>query len=180
MTPQGAGPDIVQEDVEAIVALVARFEHARQNALPDAFLELFRRDALCSTPYGTALSGIDEIGDFARRVLPETAVQPLTSAVEMEYIHFLRPDVAAVMIRHRPVTRDGEPLDALLHRGRDGRKRSRCRKPSEVACRWASPVAAHPGAAPGADLHVMTRTDGRWLTAVAQDTTAPEVDPSIG
>lgn len=37
-------------------------------------------------------------------------------------------------------------------------------------------VAAHPGVAPGTAVHVMTKTDGRWLIAVGQHTTAVETD----
>ncbi|MCT9088934.1 NAD-dependent epimerase [Streptomyces sp. ASQP_92] len=174
MKPQVAGVSAAQEDVDAIVALVAEFEYAQQNALPDAFVGLFRHDAFWSIPYGTALTGIDEIGVFARRVLPGTVGQQLTSSFETEYIQFIRPDVAVVRVRHRPVTRDGELLDNLLSRHREGKGRRGCRESSEAGRRWASLVAACPGVAPGTALHLMTKTDGRWLVAFAQSTVPVE------
>ncbi|MEU6865321.1 SgcJ/EcaC family oxidoreductase [Streptomyces sp. NPDC046876] len=182
MKPHVTGVTAAQEDVDAIVALVARLEHAQQNALPDAFVELFRHDALCSVPYGTALTGIEEIADYTRRVLPGTVGQALTSTFETEYIQFIRPDVAAVRIRHRPVTRDGELLDDLLRRHREGSvTRGGCRKSTEAGRRWASLVASQPGVEPGAAVHVLTKTDGRWLIAVAQNPTAVEADlPASG
>ncbi|MFD3531921.1 SgcJ/EcaC family oxidoreductase [Streptomyces sp. NPDC058664] len=176
MKPLAAGVTVPDVDVDAIVTLVAEVEHAQRNALPDALVELFRHDALWSVPYGTPLIGIDEIGVFTRRFLPGTAEQPLTSAYTIEHIQFVRPDVAVVEIRQRPVTRDGELLDDLLRRNDHGGPRSGCRRPSEAVRRWASLVAGHPGFPPDTALYVLTKTDGRWRIAVAQNTPAIEAD----
>ncbi|MBB4980886.1 MULTISPECIES: SgcJ/EcaC family oxidoreductase [Streptomyces] len=176
MKPRLAGVDVPPEDVDAIVALVAEVEHAQQNALPDAFVELFRPDALWSVPYKAPVTGIEEIGAFFRRMLPDTAGQPLTSTYETEYIHFLRPDVAAVKIRQRPVTRDGELLDDLLRRPGASGPSSGCRGSSADVRLWASLVTTLPAVAPDTSLYVLTKSDGRWLISVAQDTTAIESD----
>ncbi|MCZ0978639.1 SgcJ/EcaC family oxidoreductase [Streptomyces diastatochromogenes] len=176
MKPRLAGVDMPPEDVDAIVALVAEVERAQQNALPDAFVELFRPDALWSLPYGTPVTGIEEIGAFCRQVLPATADRPLTSTYETEYIHFLRPDVAAVKIRQRPVTRDGKLLDDLLRRPDTPGSASGCRGSSANVRRWASLVATLPPAAADTSLYVLTKSEGRWRISVAQDTTAIEPD----
>ncbi|MFI8934001.1 SgcJ/EcaC family oxidoreductase [Streptomyces sp. NPDC053474] len=176
MKPQVTGVAVSAQDVAAIVTLVAEVEHAQQNALPDAYLELFRHDALWSAPYSSPLTGLDEIAAFARRMLPGTAGQPLTWAYEVESVQFIRSDIAAVKIRQRPVTRDGERLDDLLRRPVDGSPRTGCRGPSEAVRRWAALVTAHPGEAPDTALYVMAKTDGRWRIAVAQNTTAIEAD----
>lgn len=39
MKPHVAGVAVAQEDVDAIVALVARLEHAQQSAQPDAYVQ---------------------------------------------------------------------------------------------------------------------------------------------
>jgi uncharacterized protein (TIGR02246 family) len=109
--PLVAGVAVPSDDVDAIVALVAGVEHAQQDALPDAFLAAFRPDAIWTTAHGRRLTGLEAISAFTHQVLPGAADQPVTATYEAEYILFIRADVAAVRIRQRPVTRDGQPLD---------------------------------------------------------------------
>lgn len=105
----GTTPD-QEADVEAIVALVARVEHAQQNELPDAFMaEFSRRDPVWTTAHGMRLSGWDTISEFTHKVLPG-AMQESTATYEVVRILFVRPDVAAVNVHQRPVTLDGRPV----------------------------------------------------------------------
>ncbi|MGW1678453.1 SgcJ/EcaC family oxidoreductase [Saccharopolyspora sp. NPDC002376] len=154
MTVQVAGVEVPQEDVDAIVALVSGVEHAQQNALPDAFMSAFRQDAMWTTAHGKRLTGFDEISAFTHKVLPATIEMPVTATYEASYILFIRPDIAAVKIRQRPVTRDGQPLDEVF-RGHDD--------PSAL-------VVEQPDAVPGTPLYVLAKDDGEWRVAAAQNT----------
>ncbi|WP_329191726.1 MULTISPECIES: SgcJ/EcaC family oxidoreductase [unclassified Streptomyces] len=78
MKPPVAGVTISQEEVRAVVSLVAQVEHAQRNGLPDAFAELFRQDAFWTMPYGDPLTGLEEISAFAHRALPSASRQPVT------------------------------------------------------------------------------------------------------
>jgi uncharacterized protein (TIGR02246 family) len=98
-----------QGEIEAIKHVVATLEHAQQNELPDEFVGLFRQDAIWTTAHGKRLVGRDEISSFTHRVLPG-AMKDSTAAYEVEHVLFIRPDVAAVKVRQRPVTLDGEPI----------------------------------------------------------------------
>lgn len=74
-TPAAPAPTVIgvpapQDDVDAIVAFVAGVQHAQQNALPDAFLDGFREDAIWTTAHGKRLTGLPEISAFTRTVLP--------------------------------------------------------------------------------------------------------------
>lgn len=176
MKPRVVGAGALPEDVDAIVRLVAEVEHALQNALPDEFAGLFRPDALWSVPHGAPLTGSEQIGAFSRRVLPATAGRPLTSAYETEYIQFIRPDVAAVKVRQRTVTRDGKPLDDLLRRPAGTDRGNGCHGSSAAVRRWASLMATLPGVPPDTSLFVLAKSEGRWRIAVAQDSTPVEPD----
>ncbi|MYX93458.1 hypothetical protein GT045_01130 [Streptomyces sp. SID486] len=55
-----------QEEVRAIVTLVAQVEHAQRNGLPDALTEQFRPDAFWTMPYGDPLTGLEEISALAQ------------------------------------------------------------------------------------------------------------------
>ncbi|GAA2775154.1 hypothetical protein GCM10010521_62070 [Streptomyces rameus] len=171
MEPLVAGATGSQEEVRAVVTLVAQVEHAQRNGLPDAFTELFRQDAFWTMPYGDPLTGLEEISAFAHRALPGTARQPLTVTYEAESIVFIRPDLAVIKIRQRPITRDGRRLHEVLHAHGDPARRRSCGRPGAAERRWASAVAAHPEAAPGTLLYVLAKDDGRWRIAVAQNTT---------
>ncbi|MDT0343569.1 SgcJ/EcaC family oxidoreductase [Streptomyces litchfieldiae] len=98
-----------QTDIEAITQVVATLEHAQQNELPDEFVGLFRADAIWTTGHGRRLFGREEISAFTHRVLPG-AMKDSTATYEVEYVLFIRPDVAAVKARARYWTHDGEPV----------------------------------------------------------------------
>ncbi|MFF8288239.1 SgcJ/EcaC family oxidoreductase [Streptomyces sp. NPDC016309] len=159
MSPRTSGVAVPQDDVEAIVAFVAGVQDAQQKALPDAFLSGFRQDAIWTTAHGKRLTGLGEIDAFTRAVLPRTAGQDLTATYEVEHILFVRPDVAAVKVRQRPVTRDGERLDEVFRGQADP----------------ASLVDSHPDAVPGSPLYVLAKDDGVWRVAAAQNTKV--IDP---
>ncbi|MYX15308.1 SgcJ/EcaC family oxidoreductase [Streptomyces sp. SID8374] len=159
-TPTVLGVPAQQEDVDAIVAFVAAVQDAQQSADPEAFLSGFREDAIWTTAHGKRLTGLPEIGAFTRKVLPPQADSPVVATYTVDLILFIRPDVAAVKIRQRPVTRDGgEYLDEIFHGQED---------PSEL-------VAAHPESVPGTPTYVLAKDDGVWRIAAAQNTSV--IDP---
>ncbi|MFI6094512.1 SgcJ/EcaC family oxidoreductase [Lentzea sp. NPDC051213] len=92
-----------------IEKLVATVQHSQQNELPEEFISLFREDAIWTTAHGKRLTGRDEIASFTRQVLPG-AMKEATASYEVAHILFIRPDVAAVKIRQRPVRLDGTPI----------------------------------------------------------------------
>jgi uncharacterized protein (TIGR02246 family) len=57
-------------ELAAILDTVARLEHAQQRENVDAFLQLFRHDAVWVTAHGRRLIGRGEIGVFTKQVLP--------------------------------------------------------------------------------------------------------------
>ena len=97
-------------EIEAIKQVVGELEHAQQNELPGEFVGLFRQDAIWTTGGGKRLIGRDEISAFTHQVLPG-AMQDSMATYEVEHVLFIRPDVAAVKVRQRPVTLDGEPIE---------------------------------------------------------------------
>jgi uncharacterized protein (TIGR02246 family) len=97
-------------EIEAIMQVVAVLEHAQQNELPDEFVGLFRPDAIWTTGGGRRLTGRDEISAFTHRVLPG-AMKDSTATYEVVHVLFIRPDVAAVKVRQRPVTLDRQPIE---------------------------------------------------------------------
>jgi uncharacterized protein (TIGR02246 family) len=96
-------------EISAIERVISTLEHAQQNELVDEFVSLFRADAIWTTAHGRRLFGRDEIATFTRRVLPG-AMRDSTATYAVEHVLFIRPDVAAVKVRQRPVTLDGTPL----------------------------------------------------------------------
>jgi uncharacterized protein (TIGR02246 family) len=90
--------------------LVATVQHAQQNELPEEFIDLFREDAIWTTAHGKRLFGRDEIASFTRQVLPGAGEEALAT-YEVSHVVYIRPDVAAVKIRQRRVSADGEYLD---------------------------------------------------------------------
>ena len=90
-------------EIEAIKRVVSVLEHAQQNELPDEFVGLFRQDAIWTTGGGKRLIGRDEISAFTHQVLPG-AMKDSTATYEVTHVLFVRPDVAAVKVRQRPVT----------------------------------------------------------------------------
>ncbi len=97
------------QDTAEIEKLVATVQHAQQNELAEEFINLFREDAIWTTAHGKRLTGRDEIGSFTRHVLPG-ATKESTATYEVVHVVFIRPDVAAVKIRQRPVKPDGTPI----------------------------------------------------------------------
>lgn len=97
-------------DTAGIEQLVATVQHAQQNELPEEFISLFREDAIWTTAHGKRLSGRDEIASFTRQVLPGAGKEALAT-YEVSHVLFIRPDVAAVKIRQRRVSPEGEYLD---------------------------------------------------------------------
>ena len=95
-------------DIAEIEKLVATVQHAQQNELAEEFIDQFREDAIWTTAHGKRLTGRDEIATFTRQVLPG-ATKLGTATYEVVHVVFIRPDVAAVKIRQRPIKPDGTP-----------------------------------------------------------------------
>ncbi|MET9290739.1 SgcJ/EcaC family oxidoreductase [Streptomyces sp. NPDC003077] len=96
-------------ETAAIKELVAVLEHSQQNELCDEFVGLFRADAIWTTGHGKRLIGRDAISAFTRQVLPG-AMKGSTATYEVVHVLFIRPDVAAVKVRQRYLTLDGEQI----------------------------------------------------------------------
>ena len=96
-------------DIEAITDVVATLEHSQQHELPDEFVGLFRHDAIWTTGGGKLLIGRDDISAFTHQVLPG-AMTDMAATYEVVHVLFIRPDVAAVKVRQRYLTLDGEQI----------------------------------------------------------------------
>ncbi|MFB8209418.1 MULTISPECIES: SgcJ/EcaC family oxidoreductase [unclassified Streptomyces] len=110
-------------DLEAIREVVATVERSQQRKDPDAFLALFRPDAVWTTAHGKVLIGLDAISAFTRTVLPAADWSGQVT-YEVAHVLFIRPDVAAVKIRQRYLAPDEESEGAPLYvmsRDDDGR-----------------------------------------------------------
>ncbi|RDL50224.1 hypothetical protein BLJAPNOD_01344 [Ensifer sp. M14] len=94
---------------EHIRQLIADVERAQNERSPEDFLRHFMPDAVWVTAFGRRLTGRDEISAFTRKVLTP-ALGNQYARYEAEHITFLRPDVAAVNVRQRPVFDDGSPI----------------------------------------------------------------------
>lgn len=94
---------------EGIRQLIADVEKAQNERSPEDFLRHFMPDAVWVTAFGRRLTGRDEIATFTRKVLTP-ALGNQYARYEAEHISFLRPDVAAVNVRQRPVLDDGSPI----------------------------------------------------------------------
>lgn len=97
----------VEAELDAIRKVVATIEHSQQNELVEEFVGLFREDAIWTTGGGKRLFGRDAIAEFTAKVLPG-AMRDGTATYEIEHVLFIRPDVAAVKVRQRYLTNDGE------------------------------------------------------------------------
>jgi uncharacterized protein (TIGR02246 family) len=86
-----------QEDVDAILDLVAKVEQAQRTEEVDGFIALFRKDALWVTGHGKRLYGRDTIEEFTRRVLPG-ATKGATATYVPDHLLFVRPDIAVVNV----------------------------------------------------------------------------------
>jgi uncharacterized protein (TIGR02246 family) len=101
--------DTDRTDIASITDVVATLEHSQQHELPDEFVGLFREDAIWTTGGGKLLIGRVEISDFTHQVLPG-AMTDTTATYEVVHVLFIRPDVAAVKVRQRYLTLDGEQI----------------------------------------------------------------------
>ncbi|MGY3515978.1 SgcJ/EcaC family oxidoreductase [Micromonospora sp. PTRAS2] len=99
-------------EIAAIEDVVATVEHAQRNELVEEFVSLFREDAIWTTAAGKLLVGRDAIAAFTRQVLPG-AMKDLVPSYEVVHVLFIRADVAAVKVRQRYSSREGEPRTDL-------------------------------------------------------------------
>jgi uncharacterized protein (TIGR02246 family) len=97
------------EDLAAILRFVKAVETAQWQRDAEAFLGMFRPDAVWTNPLGRRLTGLDEIAPFTRQGLAATPADAFQS-YEVEHVQFLGDDVAAVNVRARPVHADGSPI----------------------------------------------------------------------
>jgi uncharacterized protein (TIGR02246 family) len=102
-------PTIVTEAEEAVEAVVAELERAQQQEDVDAFVGLFRHDAVWTTAAGMRLVGREGIASFTAEVLPG-AMRESTARYDVEHVVLVRPDVAVVQVRQHPITHAGEPV----------------------------------------------------------------------
>ena len=93
------------------------------NRDADAFLSLFRADAVWTNPFGRRLTGLDEIAAFTRQSLAATPSDGFVT-YELEHLQFLGDNVAVGNVRTRAVTAnrvlipgesDGVKLYVLVH-----------------------------------------------------------------
>jgi uncharacterized protein (TIGR02246 family) len=98
--------DVDRDEIEAVVAALQR---AQQQEDVEAFVALFHPDAVWVTAMGRRLIGRDAIAAFTAQVLPG-AMQESTAVYEIEHVVTVRPDVAVVAVRQRPVTLAGAPV----------------------------------------------------------------------
>ncbi|MEV0092032.1 SgcJ/EcaC family oxidoreductase [Streptomyces sp. NPDC050738] len=130
--------------IEAIREVVATVQHTQRNELVDEFIALFRPDAIWTTASGKVLIGREEIAAFTRKVLPG-AMRELSVSYEVVHVLFLRPDVAAVKVRQRYLTLDGEPVE-----GENAGEGSPLYVMTEEAGRWMLAANQNTGVAAGA------------------------------
>ncbi|WP_370618013.1 SgcJ/EcaC family oxidoreductase [Mumia sp. Pv 4-285] len=107
MTSTATDPQTRTRDIEAVTAVVADLERAQNTENVDAFVALFREDAIWTTGGGRLLVGRDAIAAFTRTVLPGAMTETVGS-YEVVHVLFLRPDVAAVKVRQSVERRDGK------------------------------------------------------------------------
>lgn len=101
-----------ESEIPAITQVVATVEQAQRYERVDEFVALFREDAIWTTGAGKLLVGRDAIADFTRRVLPG-AMKDLIPSYEVVHVLFIRPDVAAVKVRQRYFSPEGELVTEL-------------------------------------------------------------------
>lgn len=104
-------------DRASIEQFVKTVETTQWHRDAEAFLALFRPDAVWTNPLGRRLTGIEEIAAFTRQGLAATP-RDVFATYEVEHVQFLGDDIAAVNVRSRPVQADRSPIDE----GSDGAK----------------------------------------------------------
>jgi uncharacterized protein (TIGR02246 family) len=97
------------QDLASIRQFVKAVETTQWHRDADAFLALFRPDAVWTNPLGRRLTGHKEIAAFTRQGLAVTP-DDVFATYEVEHVQFLSEDVAAVNVRSRPVQADGTPI----------------------------------------------------------------------
>lgn len=102
----------LEAEITAIEQVVATIEHAQRNELVEEFVSLFREDAIWTTGAGKLLIGRNAIATFTKQVLPG-AMKDLVPSYEVVHVLFIRPDVAAVKVRQRYFSPEGEPVTEL-------------------------------------------------------------------
>jgi uncharacterized protein (TIGR02246 family) len=105
-----------EADVDAIVALVATVEEAQSKEDADAFLALFREDALWVTGHGKRLYGRDTIAEFTRRVLPGATTDSYATYTP-DHLLFVRPDIAVVNVNQKYAVRAGSTAELPVETG---------------------------------------------------------------
>ena len=106
------GELVVDSGMATREQVVAALERAQRDELVEEFVSLFREDAIWTTGGGRLLRGRDAIAAFTRQVLPG-AMKDLVPSYDVVHVLFIRPDVAAVKVRQRYFSLDGEPVTAL-------------------------------------------------------------------
>lgn len=106
--------EIADEQRSALRQVVADLQSAQEREAVDDFVRLFHEDAVWVTAMGKRLTGRAEIAEFTGRVLPG-AMRTSRATYEVVHTVLVRPDVAVVNVRQRPVTLEGDPLDDEPH-----------------------------------------------------------------
>ncbi|ONI72042.1 DUF4440 domain-containing protein [Kribbella sp. ALI-6-A] len=102
-----------QNDVDQILELVTTVDRAQRTEDADAFLSLFRADAVWVTGHGKRLYGRDLIAEFTRRVLPGATAETYAT-YEADHLLFVRPDIAVLNVNQTYLQRGD---DKVLDRG---------------------------------------------------------------
>ncbi|TCO45559.1 uncharacterized protein (TIGR02246 family) [Kribbella antiqua] len=105
-----------QADVDAILALVDAVQEAQSNEDVEAFVALFRKDALWVTGHGKRLYGRDTIAEFTSRVLPGATKDSYASYVP-DHLLFVRPDIAVVNVNQTYARRVGSTAELPVEHG---------------------------------------------------------------
>jgi uncharacterized protein (TIGR02246 family) len=105
-----------EADVDAIIALVATVEEVQSKEDADAFLGLFREDALWVTGHGKRLYGRETIAEFTRRVLPGATTDSYATYTP-DHLLFVRPDIAVVNVNQQYARRPGSTTELPVDTG---------------------------------------------------------------
>ncbi|WP_232666827.1 SgcJ/EcaC family oxidoreductase [Pseudonocardia sp. TRM90224] len=103
--------DTTHPEFGAIAKVVASVERAQQSEDVEAFVGLFREDAIWTTGGGRRLLGRAEIEAFTKQVLPG-GMAGLRCTLEVAHVLFIRPDVAAVKVRQIYTSTTGDPSES--------------------------------------------------------------------
>ncbi len=109
-------PDILGDgapgDTTAIVDFVAEVLEAQRAGSVPRVRSLFRDDAVWTTAHGRRLHGRAAIDAFLARTVTGSMARG-AAEYSVERVLFIRPDVAAVSVRVRPLGPDGAPHPAI-------------------------------------------------------------------